>query len=79
MLEIKLPKLGHSFSSAEAAAAADDVGIVNAFSGISSHPSLIFIFFSGGPGTGRESTTCVLLVSAAMFSLQTIWKISTIR
>ena len=57
-LEMKLPKLRHSSLSAEAAAGADDVSIVNAFSRISSHSSLLFIFFHvfGGTDVGGEST-----------------------
>jgi hypothetical protein len=51
---MKLPKLRHS-SSAEAAAAADDVSIVNTLSSIS-HSSLpFFIFFFGGTGVEGEA------------------------
>jgi hypothetical protein len=71
-------------SSAEAAAAADDVRKVNAFSSALSDSSLLFIFVFGGIGTGRESVVCSLLVSATgppavVCSLLTIRKISTLK
>ena len=85
LLQMKLLKLRRS-PSVEAAAAAHDISIVNAFSSITSYSSILFIFFFffGGTGTGRELTICFLLVlttgcPAVLCSLQTIWKISTIK
>jgi len=58
---MKVLKLWHLLST-EAAAAAEDVGIVNAFCSIL-HSSLPFII-TGATGTGTEFTVRFVLVSA---------------
>jgi len=60
---MKVPKLQHSLS-AEAAAYAEDVGIVNAFCSIL-HSSLP-ITIIGATGTGRESTDLYLFLQQGL-------------